>query len=697
MNRSAVRSDTLLNNHHRQADMNKTLITFTMTLILGSVAPSVHSADYQYTAITRAPVAARQGVVTVGDIKWQCKGNRCTVSWPWPYPPVPACQALAREVGPLVSFGHHGVQLGGAQIQQCNSGVAGASIPPTSAPQGLSGAKPPVASTAGAAPRAGTRPIPGALAPSTPSATTSSLKDSTGSAVTTVPRGITQGGSRPEPPTRPGGFAPAAGELPGGAGLPAGSGAAAPSAPPRGAAGTLRQAHANLQTRPRIERVTNDAPEAGCAVEYLSLVGRHFGASAGTRTVMLLDPRSHAPLRALRAYTWGDGRIGASVPEPVYARPGQTYKVGIVDQDRNLISNAHEVKICPDSFRLSGAIRLENCAATAADVSVKILRNDRLVATVPARVSSSDDFVFEYNATVPTLDARTPQSMTLQPQLAAGKCNGGEWSPSNMVHRMSYTHLAVRQDFAYRVAMQEVRIDGSTVAGLMQELFSDLRIHLNSLAPDFTHPNSRYLANDAFLELPGSLGGTRIAIPIEDAVSGAFRYYINDLNMQSFTVRAAGHRFRMRIVFESSGNEIKGYCWDGVCLPLGDDGAPDGNVDNLIVDVYFTPIRYNIAGGTGGDISIGNVEATIQANLAGNGIAKPVVAFMENDIKKILFPRLQKVIRDAIQQRAIQDAVARGVRRSLDSRLGEAFLGNVENVQGVRMENGNIFVRFLPR
>ncbi len=94
-----------------------------------AIAASAHGVVFQYTAVTQAPVAVKQGAVIAENLTWMCRGNRCTISGPWPSPTVVACQALAREVGKLSSYGHPKAQLNAAQLVQCNTSAP--ALPPS--------------------------------------------------------------------------------------------------------------------------------------------------------------------------------------------------------------------------------------------------------------------------------------------------------------------------------------------------------------------------------------------------------------------------------------------------------------------------------------------------------------------------------------------------------------------------------------
>jgi hypothetical protein len=91
--------------------------------LLGAGQPAA-AADFPYTAVTVAPRAARQGTVRAGSLTWKCSGNRCMINGPWPTPGVSACNALARQVGQLASYGHPKAHLTAAQLAECNAGAA---------------------------------------------------------------------------------------------------------------------------------------------------------------------------------------------------------------------------------------------------------------------------------------------------------------------------------------------------------------------------------------------------------------------------------------------------------------------------------------------------------------------------------------------------------------------------------------------
>jgi len=64
----------------------------------------------------------KEGAVTAAGIEWRCDAKSCTAKGPWPAPSVASCAALAREVGPLASYGRPGSALDATQMAECNRG-----------------------------------------------------------------------------------------------------------------------------------------------------------------------------------------------------------------------------------------------------------------------------------------------------------------------------------------------------------------------------------------------------------------------------------------------------------------------------------------------------------------------------------------------------------------------------------------------
>jgi len=80
--------------------------------------------SYTYTAETENPTR-KKGDATAGALKWECVGSRCTIVGSWPALGVGSCQALARVVGRIKTFGRPGAALDASQLSQCNATPSG--------------------------------------------------------------------------------------------------------------------------------------------------------------------------------------------------------------------------------------------------------------------------------------------------------------------------------------------------------------------------------------------------------------------------------------------------------------------------------------------------------------------------------------------------------------------------------------------
>jgi hypothetical protein len=88
--------------------------------LIGPLPPGTAQTRYTYTADTDQPVA-RKGAVMAGALQWDCQERRCTIAGFWPSLGAKSCQALARSVGPIKSFGRPGAELDATQLRECNA------------------------------------------------------------------------------------------------------------------------------------------------------------------------------------------------------------------------------------------------------------------------------------------------------------------------------------------------------------------------------------------------------------------------------------------------------------------------------------------------------------------------------------------------------------------------------------------------
>ena len=86
------------------------------------IASGASGEEFVYMAETVAASAGEQDEVTTGGFTWHCRDNWCVIRAPWPQPDLDACQALARKVGPLASFGlkDGSIALDEKELEKCN-------------------------------------------------------------------------------------------------------------------------------------------------------------------------------------------------------------------------------------------------------------------------------------------------------------------------------------------------------------------------------------------------------------------------------------------------------------------------------------------------------------------------------------------------------------------------------------------------
>jgi hypothetical protein len=77
---------------------------------------------YYYTVITASKVK-KIGVVKTGSINWTCYGNGCFAVLSGggaKKPSIGMCQTLAKQVGPIIQYGHTERKLNPEQLGTCN-------------------------------------------------------------------------------------------------------------------------------------------------------------------------------------------------------------------------------------------------------------------------------------------------------------------------------------------------------------------------------------------------------------------------------------------------------------------------------------------------------------------------------------------------------------------------------------------------
>lgn len=163
---------------------------------------------------------------------------------------------------------------------------------------------------------------------------------------------------------------------------------------------------------------------------------------------------------------------------------------------------------------------------------------------------------------------------------------------------------------------REVRVSAPLLAGLAGAAVSGSQLHLNNYG--LRHGNSWHVPNDAYIRLSNALGGGEYRFNIPEAVKdldcgvlcpdlGDAKIYVNDFNLASTQVQWQRSAFKVSLLFESNGREIKGHNTGRLNL------VPDVEINNAKLDVYLRPSIMNRR------LSYTVVNTDFQANIQATG------------------------------------------------------------------------------
>ncbi len=595
---------------------------------------------YQYVAETLV-VASRQGVVKVGGINWQCAAARCTTSGPWAKPGVSACQALAKVVGRIKVYGHATQKLNTADLSQCNSGV-GASIRPVM-PQKAQ-AKPQF------------------VAPGTTTPRTSGTNRPGISGVNTL---------------RPGAAATAS----------AHGGLGAPRASQQVTQRANATSTAKIMSIGRIgDYSTNNTgvPYESCVLRDVLVTGYNFGAVSNGNRLMALSMETKTPLYAFNNITsWSDGRIVARLPGTREIPPGQFYVLAIVDKSGKALTNTNQImKVCPLEVKVSGDIHITNCGAGPNNVRVNAYQGNNIVRTVAAQSVTGNDLALRYEMTLPSSTAML--GIELRPALYGITCTGGNWVQDRVAVRFDFDHRNATQPLDFRVGTRTLRMPMANVSNLMRNAFAGTAIHINNYDP----VTQRAKANDSFVRLSKALGGAEYGFNIPPVENGPRKYYINDINLQSITVRPQGSELKVTATFESDGMEFRGTCGqDGDNVECA-AGAPDVQA-NISVDIYFNLVRY-FSHAVPITLSYSSVRVVPQVDAQADGLclALDFLCSAVNDYRSQIRNVIQSSFMSLLDTTTVRDDVGRALAPTLRDL-------NVGTLTSVRIDGSDLVLTYL--
>ena len=335
---------------------------------------------------------------------------------------------------------------------------------------------------------------------------------------------------------------------------------------------------------------------------------------------------------------------------------------------------------------IEGRISVSNCHAAPRNVSIRVSGAGRN-RLVPAQHDLGGSFGFRYR-----IDDLPAGIFTVTPSLRGISCPGGSWTSSGASVDLSRT-LHARRDFSYSVEILETRLEPSFVASVIENVFSGTVIRLNNYQR--SHADDWLRPNDAFIQLPAAAGGERRNLILPAFRSGAFRYFVKDINLQRVAAQMTAEGLRLRFIFEERDVELKGHCWgtdfaiDLECPVGSDDTAPDIDLDDFHIDVLLTPARFTAGAGTDAGISYADAHVRVGLSADINGVCDvwfcgSLESFLERQVKG----QVARMLGDVLDSRTLRSRVASALRPVLTG-LG------IGNVQEVRVERGRLVIRHL--
>ena len=156
----------------------------------------------------------------------------------------------------------------------------------------------------------------------------------------------------------------------------------------------------------------------------------------------------------------------------------------------------------------------------------------------------------------------------------------------------------------------ELRISFAELAGVVQAVIGDAKVHLNNKPGGLLNFSSGSYAQVA---------GQQIDVPLApksfEVLGSTYAYYVNDLNSNSVKVAAVPSAVRVTLGFESTGSELVAGCIKGSCSLA--DALPVIDWNNGTVSIDVVPVRY----GTSMALQVKSVSigGTMQANCGSSG------------------------------------------------------------------------------
>ncbi|MBW4420876.1 MAG: hypothetical protein KME13_16840 [Myxacorys californica WJT36-NPBG1] len=212
---------------------------------------------------------------------------------------------------------------------------------------------------------------------------------------------------------------------------------------------------------------------------------------------------------------------------------------------------------------------------------------------------------------------------------------------------------------------QDVRVPVQLITALVNNAVQGTQLHLNNFGPK--QGKSWHKPNDSFVRLPQALGGNQFPFNVPEGVkdldcgffcpdAGDAKFYVQDWNLSTPQVGWQSPTFKLSLLMESAGREIKGFHTGAVSL--GDNGVPDVEINNARMDVFLRPIAAN------GRLSYtvtrvdfnANIQATGACRIFGVDICNPLFGY-KNTIVSLVETQVRTRLNDPTLQGRVANAV----------------------------------------
>ncbi len=223
----------------------------------------------------------------------------------------------------------------------------------------------------------------------------------------------------------------------------------------------------------------------------------------------------------------------------------------------------------PLPVNVSGALIFRGCEPSSNDVTVRI---DQPAKTghpsTPVRLSDGS-LRMTYSVTLGTDADTLPAQVVVRPQVNAGVCGAGSFSPASR----TVIPGAAGVNFDYQVAPTgNFTIPLDTFVLLANSFLSTVRLHLN---------NDR--AQNSFVTLGNNTTAFNITpenVDLPFPFPGSASFFVRDMNLTSAKLSRSASTIGLKLRFEENGIEVKGYH-----STLGDVGMPDFQMRNIALNL----------------------------------------------------------------------------------------------------------------